>query len=140
MAGIRDNFLTRAALGVCVFLAVQFAQAQLRVIEVTATKDSHYKIGGDTKPEITLKAGEHVVFRIAAQRAKTWNRDGSIHGFTLLRAHDRTKVPGWSLLLTPGTHDFEMTAPAEPGDYVVVCTVICSDDHEGMNMKMTVVP
>jgi heme/copper-type cytochrome/quinol oxidase subunit 2 len=68
------------------------------------------------------------------------NRDGSIHGFTLLRAADRTKVQGWNLLLRPGQQEFQLTAPAEPGEYVVVCTVICSTDHEGMNMRLLVVP
>ena len=135
-----SNRILKTALLVCVYFGAQLMQAQVRVIEVTATKDSRYKIAGESKPEITLKAGEHVVFRITAQKAKTWNRDGSIHGFTLLRAHDRTKVPGWNLLLAPGTHDFELTAPLDPGEYVIVCTVICSDDHEGMNLKLVVVP
>jgi len=49
-------------------------------------------------------------------------------------------VKGWNLVLMPGAQEFEMTAPSEPGDYVVVCTVICSEEHEGMNMKFTVVP
>jgi heme/copper-type cytochrome/quinol oxidase subunit 2 len=80
------------------------------------------------------------LLRITARRAKTWNRDGSIHGFSLLRAKDRSKVPGWDLLLRPGTQEFSMTAPAEPGEYVVVCTVICSEDHEGMSMKFVVEP
>jgi heme/copper-type cytochrome/quinol oxidase subunit 2 len=57
-----------------------------------------------------------------------------------LRAADRSKVPGWNLLLKPGAQEFEMTAPADPGSYIVVCTVICSEEHEGMNMKFTVVP
>jgi heme/copper-type cytochrome/quinol oxidase subunit 2 len=137
---VTSNRIFQTALFVCAFLGAQLIQAQVRVIEVTATRDSRYKIADESKPEITLKAGEHVLFRITAQKAKTCNRDGSIHGFTLLRAHDRIKVPGWSLLLTPGTHDFELTAPLAPGEYVVVCTVICSDDHEGMNMKLVVVP
>jgi len=132
--------LCQVVLAVCVLCRVEFLHAQTRIIEVTATKDSRYKIAGESKPKITLKAGEQVVFRITAQKAKTWNRDGSIHGFTLLRAGDRSKVPGWSLLLMPGTHDFELTAPFEPGEYVVVCTVICSEEHEGMNMKLVVVP
>ncbi len=46
----------------------------------------------------------------------------------------------WNLLLRPGTQEFQLTAPAEPGEYVVVCTVICSEDHEGMNMRVVVVP
>jgi heme/copper-type cytochrome/quinol oxidase subunit 2 len=116
------------------------AAGQARLIEVTADKDSRYKIQGQRQPEITVKAGEPVLLRVTANRARTWNRDGSIHGFTLLRAKDRSKVPGWSLLLRPGIQEFFLTAPAEPGEYVVVCTVICSEEHEGMHMKFVVVP
>jgi heme/copper-type cytochrome/quinol oxidase subunit 2 len=111
-----------------------------RVIEITADSDSRYKIAGQRTPEITVKAGEQVMLRVTARRGKTWNRDGSIHGFTLLRAKDRTKVEGWDLLFKPGKQEFLMTAPSEPGAYEVVCTVICSEDHEGMHMKFTVLP
>jgi heme/copper-type cytochrome/quinol oxidase subunit 2 len=114
--------------------------AQARVIELTADHDSRYKIAGMRVPEITVKAGEHIVLRVTARRGKSWNRDGSVHGFSLLRARDRTKVDGWDLLFKPGTQEFQMTAPAEPGEYVVVCTVICSEEHEGMYMKFTVLP
>lgn len=112
----------------------------IRVIEVLADSDSRYKIAGESVPEITVKAGEQVLLRVMARRGKTWNRDGSIHGFSLLRAKDRTKVEGWDLLFKPGKQEFQLTAPAEPGEYVVVCTVICSEDHEGMHMKFTVLP
>ncbi len=118
----------------------QVAQGGLHVIEVVADKDSRYKSPDGGKPEITLKAGEQVLLKVSARKAKSWNRDGSIHGFTLLRAVDRSKVPGWNLLLRPGQQEFQLTAPAEPGEYVVVCTVICSEDHEGMNMRLVVVP
>jgi heme/copper-type cytochrome/quinol oxidase subunit 2 len=118
----------------------QIHQAQVHVIEIIADKDSRYKSPDGGKPEITLKAGEQVLLRVSARKAKSWNRDGSIHGFTLLRAADRTKVQGWNLLLRPGQQEFQLTAPAEPGQYVVVCTVICSSDHEGMNMRLLVVP
>lgn len=114
--------------------------AQTRVIEITADRDSRYKIAGQRTPEITVKAGEQILLRITANRGRSWNRDGSIHGFTLLRAKDRTKVDGWDLLLRPGKQEYTMTAPNEPGEYEVVCTVICSDDHEGMHMKFTVLP
>lgn len=114
--------------------------AQARLIEVTADRDSRYKITGERTPEITVKAGEPVFLRITARKAKSWNRDGSIHGFSLLRAKDRTKVEGWDLLLKPGTQEFQLTAPTEPGEYEVVCTVVCSEDHEGMHMKFTVLP
>jgi heme/copper-type cytochrome/quinol oxidase subunit 2 len=111
-----------------------------RVIEVLADKDSRYKIAGEKKPEITVKAGEPLLLRITARKGKSWNRDGSIHGFSLLRAKDRSKVDGWDLLLKPDTQEFPMTAPDQPGEYVVVCTVICSTEHEGMFMKFVVTP
>jgi len=114
--------------------------AQTRIIEITADSDSRYKMTGVRSPEITAKAGEQVLLRITAHRGKSWNRDGSIHGFTLLRAKDRSKVDGWDLLLKPGTQEYAMTVPNEPGAYEVVCTVICSEDHEGMHMKFTVLP
>lgn len=121
-------------------LSSALSAADVHVIEVLADKDSRYKIPGQKKPEITVRAGEALLLKITARRGKTWNRDGTIHGFTLLRASDRSKVKGWNLVLMPGEQEFEMTAPAEPGDYIVLCTVICSEEHEGMNMKFTVVP
>jgi len=121
-------------------VALPRAGAQVHVIEFTADSDSRYKIAGQRTPEITVKAGEQVLLRVTAHRGKSWNRDGSIHGFTLLRAKDRTKVDGWDLLFKPGTQEFTLTAPSEPGEYVVVCTVICSEDHKGMHMKFTVLP
>jgi heme/copper-type cytochrome/quinol oxidase subunit 2 len=128
------------ALTAALSLAAPLASAQARVIEVRADKDSRYRIAGENKAEITVRAGEQVLLRITARKAKSWNRDGSIHGFTLLHAKDRSKVPGWDLLLRPGTQEILLTAPAEPGVYEVVCTVICSEDHEGMHMKFVVLP
>jgi len=131
-----------ATCGVVLAACWGFAQipvsSQTRVIEVLADRDSRYKIAGEKKPEISVKAGEPIVLRITARKGKSWNRDGSIHGFSLLRAKDRSKVAGWDLLLRPGTQDFSMIAPDEPGEYVVVCTVICSEDHEGMFMRFVV--
>ena len=118
----------------------QSAPAVARVIEVLADRDSRYKTAGQKQPVITLKAGEPVTLRITAKKAKNVNRDGAIHGFTLLRAKDRSPVPDWDFELKPGVQEFSVTAPNEPGEYVVVCTVICSEDHEGMNMKLVVLP
>jgi heme/copper-type cytochrome/quinol oxidase subunit 2 len=95
---------------------------------------------GQKQPVITAKAGEQIVLRISAKKAKNLNRDGSIHGFSLLRAKDRKPVPDWDFLLKPGIQEFAVLAPSEPGEYIVVCTVICSQDHEGMNMKFVVTP
>lgn len=116
------------------------AFGQSHVVEVLADKDSRFKMSGSGKAEITVKAGEPVLLRITARKGKTRNRDGAVHGFTLLRAKDRAKVQGWDLELKPGTQEFTLVAPSEPGEYEVLCTVICSDDHEGMRMKFHVVP
>jgi heme/copper-type cytochrome/quinol oxidase subunit 2 len=111
-----------------------------QVIEILADHDSRYKIAGQKDPVITVHAGEQVTLRITAVKAKSRNRDGSIHGFSLLRAKDRSRVPGWDFLLKPGAQEFMLNAPAEPGEYVVVCTVVCGADHEGMHMRFVVVP
>ncbi|HUC54875.1 MAG TPA: hypothetical protein VMR90_12560 [Candidatus Cybelea sp.] len=111
-----------------------------RVIEILADHDSRYKMEGQKQPSITAKAGEEITLRITAKKAKNLNRDGSIHGFSLLRAKDRKPVLEWDFLLKPGVQEFTVAAPSEPGEYVVVCTVICSQDHEGMSMKFIVLP
>ena len=115
------------------------AQSQVRVVEILADKDSRYKIGGQVSPTLTFKAGEEVQFRITAKKAKTLNRNGSIHGFALLRKRDGAKFPDWDLELKPGTQEFALKVPSEPGEYLIVCTVICSDGHEDMHMKVIVI-
>lgn len=128
-----------AVAGLCLLPALP-AMGQARVIEVLADKDSHFKIAGMSKPEITVKAGEQITLKIDARKGKTWNRDGTVHGFTLLRKKDHAKIAGWDLELMPGKQEFALTAPTEPGEYEVLCTVICSGDHEGMKMKFVVLP
>jgi heme/copper-type cytochrome/quinol oxidase subunit 2 len=123
-----------------VLLVAQFACAQVHVITVLADQDSRFKIAGQKTPEIRVKAGEKILLQVTARKGQSWNRDGSVHGFSLLRAKDRSKVTDWDLPLMPGRQEFHLTAPTEPGEYVVVCTVICSEDHEGMHMKFVVTP
>ena len=139
---MRGTYRSGLIVVACALVAVctSTVHAQVRTIELTADKDSRYKIAGMHVPEITVRAGEQILLRVTARKAKSWNRDGSIHGFTLLRAKDRSKVEGWDLLFKPGTQEFLMTAPSEPGEYVAVCTVICSEEHEGMHMKVIVLP
>jgi heme/copper-type cytochrome/quinol oxidase subunit 2 len=119
---------------------VDLGQQSPQVIEVLADHDSRYKIAGQKDPVITVHAGAAITLRITAVKAKDHNRNGAVHGFSLLRAKDRSHVLGWDLELKPGFHEFAMTAPSEPGEYVVVCTVICSADHEGMHMRFVVLP
>ena len=136
--------LRRILLGMAVagglIVGMPRANAQTHIIELTADSDSRYKMAGMRTPEIVVKAGEPLVLRVTANRGKSWNRDGSIHGFSLLRPKDHSHVEGWDLLFKPGKQEFQLTAPAEPGEYEVVCTVICSEEHEGMHMKFKVLP
>ena len=118
----------------------QNKQPTARAIEILADHDSRYKIVSQKQPVVTVRAGERITLRITAKKAKNLNRDGSVHGFTLLRAKDRKPVPDWDFLLKPGIQEFTAAAPSEPGDYLVVRTVICSQDHEGMSMRFVVLP
>ena len=118
--------------------AVAAAQNEPRTIAILADHDSRYKIDGKASPTLTLKAGEQVRLVITAVKAKSQNRDGSVHGLVMVRARDGYKVPGWDLLLQPGVQEFVLQAPSEPGEYHVFCTVICSSAHEDMQMKVIV--
>jgi uncharacterized cupredoxin-like copper-binding protein len=113
---------------------------QAHVINILADKDSHFKLPGEKARQITVKAGEPLILHIEARKGKTWSRDGAVHGFTLLRAKDHAKVPGWDFELKPGSQTLTLTAPTDPGEYEVVCTVICSANHEEMRMKFSVTP
>jgi heme/copper-type cytochrome/quinol oxidase subunit 2 len=113
---------------------------QRRFIEIVADHDSQFRIPGQSSPSITVSPGEPLRLHITAIKAKNRNRDGAIHGFTLLRAKDHLPVPGWDLELHPGTRDYDLDAPLEPGEYEIVCTVICSANHENMSMKFVVLP
>jgi heme/copper-type cytochrome/quinol oxidase subunit 2 len=132
--------LMTAAIFAMVVAAAMPAFGQSHVIEVLADKDSRFKVAGQNKAEITVKAREMVLLRVIARKGKTWNRDGTVHGFTLLRTRDHQKISGWNLELKEGMHEYLLAAPNEPGEYDVLCTVICSDDHEEMRMKFYVIP
>ena len=132
--------LAAMALLSTLYARAQTVQPAARVIEILADHDSRFKIAGQKEPVITVKAGEQITLRITAKKAKNMNRLGAIHGFTLLRAKDREPVENWDFLLKPGIQEFTVAAPGKAGQYEVVCTVICSQDHEGMNMKFVVLP
>ncbi len=125
----------------CAFAAVCQSQsadlAQVRVIELTAGRDSRYRAGRKVAPTIEVHPGEALILRITAVRAETVARDGSVHGLALLDKNSQA-VPGWRFFLHPGVQDLEVSAPLQPGRYTAVCTVICSDGHEGMGFTLLV--
>lgn len=108
-----------------------------RVIELTADKDSRYRQGRKASPTIEVSAGEPLILRITAVKAREVARDGSIHGLALLDKNSNV-VPGWRFFFHPGVQEVAVAAPSEPGRYMAVCTVICSDGHEGMEFTLVV--
>ena len=112
------------------------AQAGPRLVEVIADSDNHFKVVGEKKPVITLKAGEVIRLRITSRKGPEWNKDGTVHSFTIVELKDE----GWDLLLKEGTQEFTLKAPAEPGEYKVRCTVKCGIGHDQMRMRISVTP
>lgn len=107
-----------------------------RVISVTADKDNMFRIPGQKIPVITLKAHEVIQLKITAIKSTEWDKDGTIHTFTINALKDQ----GWDLRLKEGTQTFTLAAPSEPGEYVVECTVKCGAGHDDMKMRLVVTP
>ena len=107
-----------------------------RLIEVIADKDNKFKVLGQKKPVITVKANEVIRLRITSRKGTEWHKDGWVHSFTIKALKDQ----GWDLSLKEGTQDFTLVVPSEPGEYVVECTVMCGKGHEEMKMKLVVTP
>ena len=140
----RGNMLTSNKI---VFIAIVLVVAFLghggtayggggRVYELIADKDNTFKVVGQKKATITVKAGEVVRLRITAHKGTEWEKDGSVHSFTINKLKDQ----GWDLRLKDGTQEFTLVAPSEPGEYVVECTIKCGDGHDDMKMKLIVTP
>jgi hypothetical protein len=127
----------------CGFVAWAICHAQSipasspRIIELNADSDSRYRQGQKTSPTIEAFAGEPLILRITAVRAKEVARDGSVHGLALLDKNSNA-VAGWRFFLHPGIQDLAVTAPSQPGRYTAVCLVICSDGHDGMGFTLVV--
>ena len=130
-------------LAACTLLALSLCHAQTgpivspRVVELTADRDSRYRWQGKVSPTIEALSGEPLILRITASRAKQVARDGSVHGLVLLN-QNLDAVPGWRFYLHPGVQELAVKAPDEPGRYTAVCTVICSDMHDGMTFTLIV--
>ena len=130
-------------LATCSLLALSLCHAQSgpmvspRVIELTADRDSRYRSQGKVSPTIEAMPGEPLILRITASRAKQVARDGSVHGLVLLN-QNLDAVPGWRFYLHPGVQELAVKAPDQPGRYTAVCTVICSDMHDGMTFSLVV--
>ena len=86
-----------------------------RLIVIIADKDNLFKLPGMKFPVVTLKANEVIHLRIIANKSTEWDKsDNTIHTFTI--------------------------NAAQPGTYVVECTVKCGAGHDDMKMRLVVTP
>jgi plastocyanin len=106
-----------------------------RIIDITADQDNRFKVPKQKDPIITMKANEVAVLRINSRKGGEWDeKDGAVHTFTINALKDK----GWNFRLKEGTQKFPVVAPAEPGEYLVECTVKCGKGHDDMRMKLVV--
>ncbi len=110
-----------------------WAQAP-KTYEVLADGDNVFKVPGQKKPVITVKAGQVVKLKIIGKKGTEMAKDGSVHSFTINALKDQ----GWDLPVKEGANEYTVVAPAEPGEYVVECAVKCGNGHEDMKMKLVV--
>jgi hypothetical protein len=111
----------------------------VHTVNLIADRNSVFHVVEAKESELDLVAGEPVLLRVEAHKARSMNRDGSVHGLILLDQHGR-RVPKWDLLFKPGMQEMQLTAPSEPGVYKAVCTVICGPDHDQMQLRVVVNP
>jgi hypothetical protein len=111
----------------------------VHTINLIADRNSVFRVVDGKKSELDLVAGESILLRVEARKARSMNRDGSVHGLVLLDPHGKP-VPNWDLFFKPGMQEMQLTAPSEPGIYKAVCTVICGPDHDQMKLRVVVNP
>lgn len=107
-----------------------------RVIQLTADHDNKFKVPGQKKPVITVKANEVIKFRILAHKGTELDpkRAGCVHSFSVRELKDQ----GWDVCLKEGMNEFVLAAPSKPGEYTIECLAKCGPGHDDMNLKMVV--
>ncbi len=117
-------------------LAVLRAADAPRLIEITATKDAKFKITGQKDAVITAKPGEVLRLKITSQKGPEYEKDGTVHSFTIKEFKDQ----GWDLRLKEGTQEFTLVVPDKAGEYLIECNVKCGPGHEKMQAKLVIKP
>src|ERR1019366_2893447 len=109
-----------------------------RFIDVTADQDNRFKVPKQKDPVITMKVNEVAVLPLTPHKSGGWDEKvGVVHTFTI----NALEGKGWISRLKEGAaQKSPVVAPAEPGTYVVECTVKCGKGHDDMKMKLVVTP
>ena len=105
-----------------------------KVWDVVADKDNTFKILGQKKAVITVKAGQVVKIKVMGRKGPEFDKNGSVHSFTINDLKDQ----GWDLAVKEGVNEFTLVAPAAAGEYEIICTVKCGQGHDDMKMKLIV--
>ncbi len=108
--------------------------AEGRLVGITAASDNTFHVAGQKSPVIRAYAGERLRLRVTSQRGTEAARDGAVHSLVIRSLRNE----GWDIRLHEGTRDYEVTAPARPGEYLIECTVKCGPGHDDMYMKLLV--
>ena len=131
----------RKVFGACVCVAL-FAGtgtsqvAKPRLIEIVADHDNRFKLPGEAKQVLVLKANEPLLLKVTAHRGEEMARDGAVHSLVIRRFRSE----GWDVRLKEGTQEIHLNAPSTPGTYLLECTVKCGSGHDNMNLRVTVRP
>jgi heme/copper-type cytochrome/quinol oxidase subunit 2 len=126
---------TRFIIGLATLFTASLGWAQApRTIQVIAGKDNVFKVVGQKKPVIQVKPGEVVKLKITSLKGGEQDKDGAVHSLTIKELKDQ----GWDIRLYPGTKEYTLVAPTEPGEYVIECAVKCGDGHDDMKAKLVV--
>lgn len=123
-----------AAAGLLLAAAPVLAQAP-KTWEIVADKDATFKMVGQKKAVIAVKAGQIVKIRVIGKKGPESDKTGKVHSFTINDLKDQ----GWDVALKEGVNEFTLVAP-EPGEYDIICTVKCGPGHDDMKMKLVVTP
>lgn len=106
-----------------------------KVWEVVAAKDATFRVVGQKKAVITVKAGQVVKIRVIGEKGPEFDKNGSVHSFTINDLKDQ----GWDVQVKEGANEFTLVAPAA-GEYEIICAVKCGQGHDDMKMKLVVTP
>lgn len=110
------------------------ATADGRLVEITAASDNTFHVAHEKSPIVRAHPGELLRLHVTSQRGGEAARDGAVHSLVI-----RTlRSEGWDIRLYEGSHDYEVKAPAAPGEYRIECTVKCGRGHDDMRMKLLV--
>ena len=107
-----------------------------KVWEVIAGKDATFRVVGQKKAVITVKAGQVIKVKVIGQKGPEFDRNGSVHSFTINELKDQ----GWDVQVKEGVNQFTFVAPGAPGEYEIICIVKCGQGHDDMKMKLVVTP